>query len=348
MAESSAAPAPKLSERLRGRQLPHIGHLSREDIAEVIALGEWFRDNRYDQTYGDLLKGRVQGLLFVYESTRTRLGFSVAMAQLGGANVYMAAKDTQMGRGEPIFDTARALDQYIDVLSARLWKHEDIELACQNMSAPVLNACTPLDHTTHVLGELMAIKQAKGRLDGLNLVYTGMARGILHSLIRVAPVLGINLTLAVPESYAETINHDLLSEGRQKAEASGTRLEVCTDLKEAVRGADFVQASTLMRSMLAGEQSPEEKRLDVPRWTVTDDVLDCAKPDVSYSHSGPAHRGVCATNEVLDGPRSIIRQEANNAILLQEGPVGVDGQVGGAGRSPSPVSLKRATTLPGR
>lgn len=319
MAESLAgAPAPKLSQKLRGRQISHIGVLSREELDEVIVIGEWFRDNRYDMTYADLLKSRVQCLLFVYESTRTRLGFSTAMAQLGGTTVYMAAKSTQMGRGESIVDTARALDQYIDVFAARLWTHKDIELACENMHVPVLNACTPLDHSTHVIGELMAIKQAKGRLEGLNLVYTGMARGILHSFIRVCPVLGINLTLAVPESYAETINEEILTEGKAKAREAKTRFEVCTDLKEAVKGADFVQASTLLRSMLAGEQSPEEKRVEIPKWTVTDEVLDCAKPDVLYSHSGPAHRGICATDEVMDGPRSIIQQEANNAIYSKK------------------------------
>ncbi|MFH1615785.1 MAG: hypothetical protein ABIG61_11980 [Planctomycetota bacterium] len=319
MTESLApGPAPKLSNRLRGRQLPHIGMLSREELVEVIALGEWFRDNRYDTTYAELLRGRVQALLFVYESTRTRMGFSAAMAQLGGTTEYLAAKDTQMGRGESVSDTARALGQYIDVLSARLWTQEDIELACANMTVPVLNACTPLDHTTHVIGELMAIKQAKGRLKGLNLVYTGMARGILHSLIRVCPLLGINLTLAVPESYAETINKQILTAGREKAQNFKTRLEVCANLKEAVAGADFIQASTLIRSMLAGEQSPEEKRVEVSKWTVTNKVLGCAKLDVLYSHSGPAHRGVCATDEVMDGPKSIIPQEANNAIYAKK------------------------------
>jgi len=319
MSESLAGtPAPTLSDNLRGRQLPHIGLLSREELDEVIALGEWFRENRYDPTYTGLLTGRVQGLLFVYESTRTRLGFSAAMAQLGGANVYMAAKETQMGRGESIVDTARALDQYIDVFTARLWTHQDMELACENMTVPVLNACTPLDHTTHVIGELMAIKQAKGRLEGLNLVYTGMARGILHSFARVCPVLGANLMLAVPPSYAETIDQDILAEGQQRAQQAGTRLEVCTDLKEAVRDADFIQAATLIRSMLAGEQSPEEQAVEIPEWTVTDEVLDCAREDVLYSHSGPAHRGVCATDEVMDGPRSRIRQEAHNAIYSKK------------------------------
>ena len=314
----AGTPAPKLSNALRGRQLPHIGLLNRAELEEVIALGEWFRDNRYDQTYGDLLKGRVQALLFVYESTRTRMGFSAAMTQLGGNTEYLDASKTQMGRGESVADTARALNQYVDVLSARLWKHEDIEIACKNMTVPVFNACTPLDHSTHVIGELMAIRQAKGRLEGLNLVYTGMARGILHSFIRACPVLGINLTLAVPQSYAETINADVLAEGKAKAEISKTRLEICTDLKEAVQDADFIQASTLMRSMLAGEQSPEEKRVEIPKWTVTNEVLDCAKDDVVYSHSGPAHRGVCATDEVMDGPRSIIPKEANSAIYSKK------------------------------
>ncbi len=319
MSESlSGSPAPKLSDNLRGRQLPHIGVLSREELQEVMALGAWFRQNRYDMTYANLLAGRVQGLLFVYESTRTRMGFTAAMAQLGGSNAYLAAKDTQMGRGESIVDTARALDQYIDVLSARLWKQEDMDLACENMTVPVLNGCTPVDHATHVIGELMTVEQTKGGLEGINLVYTGMARGILHSFIRVCPVLGVNLTLAIPESYAETVNQDILAEGKAKAEAAGTRLEICTDLKEAVRDADYIQASTLIRSMLAGEQSPEEKRVEISMWTVTNEVLACAKPDVLYTHSGPAHRGVCATDEVMDGPKSQIQAEALNAIYSKK------------------------------
>ncbi len=314
----AGAPAPELSDRLRGRQLPHIGLLSRQELEEVMHLGAWFRDNRYDDTYAHLLHGRVQALLFVYESTRTRMGFEAAMAQLGGTNSYLAADSTQMGRGESVGDTARALDQYIDVFAGRLWKQEDIEAACANMSVPVLNACTPVDHSTHVLGELMAVAQAKGTLEGLNLVYTGMARGILHSLIRACPVLGTNLVLAVPESYATTIDAAILAEGQGRASAAGTRLEVVTDLRQAVAGADFVQASTLMRSMLAGEQSPEEQAVQVSDWTVTDEVLDLAKADALYSHSGPAHRSVCATDNVLDGARSRVPAEALNAIYAKK------------------------------
>ena len=316
----TGTPAPTLSDQLRGRQLPHIGLLTREELDEILLLGAWMRDNRYDPAFGDLLRGRVQALLFVYESTRTRMGFEAAMAQLGGSNVYLAADTTQMGRGESVGDTARALDQYVDVFAGRLWKHEDIEAVCANMTVPVLNACTPLDHSTHVLGELMAMAQTqtRGLLEGLNLVYTGMARGILHSFIRVCPVLGVNLVLAVPESYAATIDAAVLAEGKSRAQATGARLEICTDLRKAVQDADFVQASTLMRSMLTGEQSPEEKAVNVPDWTVTDEVLDAARPDVLYSHSGPAHRGVCATDAVLDGPRSLVREEARNAIFAKK------------------------------
>lgn len=310
--------APKLTDRLRGKQVPHIGHLTREDLDEIMTLGAWFRDHSDDRTYVTLLAGRLQALLFVYESTRTRMGFTAAMAQLGGQTAYLAAKDTQMGRGESMADTARALNEFIDVFAGRLWSQDDMDTAAREMTVPVFNACTPVDHTTHVIGELMAIKQAKGKLDGLNLVYTGMARGILHSYIRVAPVLNLNLRLAVPPSYARTINQDILAEGKTLAEKAGTELEIVTDLKQAVAGVDFIQASTLMRSMLAGEQSPEEKEVEIPKWTVTEEVLAAAKPDVLYSHSGPAHRNVCATDAVMDGPKARIRQEAQNAFYSKK------------------------------
>ena len=310
--------APKLTDRLRGKQVPHIGHLTREDLDEIMTLGAWFRDHSDDRTYVTLLAGRLQALLFVYESTRTRMGFTAAMAQLGGQTAYLAAKDTQMGRGESMADTARALNEFIDVFAARLWSQEDMDTAAREMTVPVFNACTPVDHSTHVIGELMAIKQAKGKLEGLTLVYTGMARGILHSYIRVSPVLGVNLRLAVPESYARTINPEILAEGKKLAKDAGTELEIVADLMKAVDGADFIQASTLIRSMLAGEQSPEEKEVEIPKWTVTEKVLAAAKPDALYSHSGPAHRNVCATDAVLDGPKSIIRMEAQNAFYSKK------------------------------
>lgn len=310
--------APKLTDALRGRQLPHIGVLSREDLDTVISLGEWFRDHPEDRTYGNLLAGRLQALLFVYESTRTRMGFTRAMTQLGGETAYLNAKETQMGRGETVGDTARALNEFVDCLSARLWKQEDMDTMASMMDVPVFNACTPRDHSTHVIGELMAIKQAKGKLEGLNLVYTGMARGILHSFLRVCPVMGINLVLAIPPSYVPTLEPAIVDEGKARAKKAGTRLEIIPDLKKGVKGADFIQASTLIRSMLAGEMSPEEKEVEIPKWTVTDEVLACAKPDALYSHSGPARRNVCATDSVMDGPKSIIPQEAQNAFYAKK------------------------------
>ena len=316
MAASRAAP--EIGDRLRGKTIPHIGVLSREEVGAVLDLGERFRDRADERAHAELLRGRVQVLLMVYESTRTRLGFEVAMAQLGGSTTYLAAKDTQMGRGEAVLDTARAIGQYADVFAGRLWKQEDMDTAAEAMPCPVLNACTPVDHTTHVLGELMCIRKAKGSLEGLNLVYTGMARGILHSFVRVCPLLGINLVLAIPPSYARTLNEPILAEGRARAKKAGTRLEVVTDLMAAVEGADFIQASTLIRSMLAGEQSPEEREVEVKKWTVTGKVLAAAKPDALYSHSGPAHRGVCATDAVMDGPKSLIREEARNAIFSKK------------------------------
>jgi len=309
-------PAPPLSDRLRGRQITHIGHLNREELDEIIALAEWFRDNRYDPTYVDLLRGRIQGLVFVYESTRTRMGFEAAMAQLGGSSAYLPASSLQLARGETMPDTARALDPMIDVFVGRLWKQHAMEEVAANVNCPVINACTPVDHTTHVIAELMTMKQAVGKLDGLNLVYVGMARGIVHSFLRVCPVLEVNLTVAIPPSYK--LVPEILAEAEARAKEAGTRLVVSHDLKDAVKDADYIQAATLIRSMLAGEQTPEEKEVKVPEWTVTEAVLAAAPAHCWYSHSGPAHRGICATDAVMDGPRSKIPQEARNAVYSKK------------------------------
>lgn len=227
-----------------------------------MALGEWFRDHSTDKTYMNLLAGRVQTLLLVYESTPMRMGFTAAMAQLGGFTACLTAKETQM---------RRALNEFIDVFAGRLWSQDDMETAAQNMTCPVLHACTPVDHSTHAIGELMTIKQAKGKLEGLNLVYTGMARGILHSLIRVCPMLGINLRLAIPESYARTVNQEILAEGQAKTKEAITEVEIVTDLMRAVEGVDFIQASTLIRSMLAGASNRRRRKRSIPpNGTVTE------------------------------------------------------------------------------
>lgn len=308
--------APALSDRLRGRKVPHIGHLAGDELLEIIALAEWFRDHRYDDTYVDLLRGRIMGLVMVYESTRTRMGFEAAMAQLGGSTAYLPSSAMQLARGETLADTARALDPMIDVFAGRLWKQTDMETVAANVSCPVVNACTPQDHTTHVIGELMTVRQAFGHLQGINLVYTGMARGIVHSFLRSCPPLGVNLTVAVPSSY--TLVPEILAEAEALAKKFGTRLVVSHDLKDAVKDADFIQQATLIRSMLAGEQSPEEKLVEVPKWTVTEEVMAAAPAHCLYSHSGPAHRGICASDAVMDGPRSRIPQEARNAIFSKK------------------------------
>jgi ornithine carbamoyltransferase len=311
-------PPPRISDRLRGRRLPHIGALTPAEIGEILDLAEWFGDNRYDPAHRTLLAGRVQGLLFVYPSTRTRLGFEAAMVQLGGQNIFMPTAGTQLARGESLVDTIRAIDQYVDVLTGRLWKQEEIDLCCATMEQPVINACTPTDHTTQVLGQLLTMRQYTGKLAGLNLVYVGMARGVLHSFLRVCPRLGINLVLAQPPSYVPTIDQAILAEGEALARQAQTRLEIVTDLRRAVAGAEYIEGGNLLRSRLAGEAAPEEEGVDVPRWTVTAEVLRAARPEVLYSHSGPAHREICATGEVLEGPRSLVTVEARNALYAKK------------------------------
>ena len=316
----------KLSKALRGRRIRHIGELSREEVLTILDLAQWFRDNKQDKTYAHLLDGKTQALLFVYESTRTRMGFEVAMNQLGGANLYMLATTTMVNKGETWADTARAMNRMADVVTLRLWDQSHVEEMAAQLEIPLINACTPQDHTTQVLGQLLTMRQAHGRLEGLHVVYVGMTRGVIHSLMRVCPILGMRLTAAIPESYQ--VDPGILAESERLYSKSGVAFAVSHDLVAAVKEADVIEGGVLLRSKLAGEAVPEEMGVEAARFRVTTEVLAAAKPGCTFQHSGPIFRGYEMTDEVLDDPASLVWEEAENAryckkallaLLLGEG-----------------------------
>jgi len=306
----------ELSTKLRGRRIGHIGELSREDVCTILHLAQWFRDHKADKRYARLLEGKTQALLFVYESTRTRMGFETSMNQLGGSNIYMPLATTMVNKGETWADTARAMNRMVDVVTLRLWDQSHVDEMAQCLEIPLINACTPQDHTTQVLGQLLTMRQSHGKLEGLNLVYVGMTRGVVHSFFRVCPLLGMNLTTACPESYK--FDEAILAEGQQRAKRSGTTITIGHDLMAAVRTADVIEGGVLLRSKLAGEQIPEEAQVIVERFRVTKEVMAAAKPGCTFQHSGPIFRGYEMTDEVLDDPKSLVWDEAENAMFCKK------------------------------
>ena len=305
-----------LSDKLRSRKIRHIGELSKEELYLILDLAQWFRDNKHDKRYLGLLTGKTQALLFVYESTRTRMGFETSMNRLGGANIYMPLATTMANKGETWADTARAMNRMADVVTLRLWDQSHVEEMAEHLDIALINACTPQDHTTQVLGQLLTMRQSHGKLDGLHVVYVGMARGVVHSLMRVCPLLGMHLTTACPESYV--FDEAILAEGRRRAKENGVRLAVTHDLLAAVKEADVIEGGVLLRSKLAGEGVPEEEGVIVEKFRVTKEVLAAAKPGCTFQHSGPIFRGYEMTDEVLDDPKSLVWEEAENAMFCKQ------------------------------
>ncbi len=306
----------ELSDKLRNRKIRHIGELSKEEVYLILDLAEWFRDNKRDKRYLGLLAGKTQALLFVYESTRTRMGFETSMNRLGGANIYMPLDTTMANKGETWADTARAMNRMADVVTLRLWDQSHVEEMAEHLDIALINACTPQDHTTQVLGQLLTMRQSHGKLDGLHVVYVGMARGVVHSLMRVCPLLGMHLTTACPESYV--FDEAILAEGRRRAKENGVGLAVTHDLMAAVKEADVIEGGVLLRSKLAGEAVPEEEGVIVEKFRVTKEVLAAAKAGCTFQHSGPIFRGYEMTDEVLDDPKSLVWEEAENARFCKQ------------------------------
>jgi ornithine carbamoyltransferase len=306
----------ELSDKLLNRKIRHIGKLSKEDVSLVLDLAQWFRDNKDDRRYRRLLEGKTQALLFVYESTRTRMGFEVSMNQLGGSNIYMPVTTTMVNKGETWADTARAMNRMADVVTLRLWDQSHVDEMAGQLDIPLINACTPQDHTTQVLGQLLTMRQAHGRLEGLRAVYVGMARGVVHSLMRVCPVMGMHLTTACPESYK--FDETCLADGRKRAKENGTELRIRHDLREAVKDADVIEGGVLLRSRLAGEEVAEEAGVVVERFRVTKEVMAAAKPGCTFQHSGPIFRGYEMSDDVLDDPASLVWEEAENAMCCKK------------------------------
>ncbi|MCE9615975.1 MAG: hypothetical protein K8T26_17020 [Lentisphaerae bacterium] len=305
-----------LIDSLKGRRLRHIGELTADEVNGLLDLAQWFRDHKRDRKYLQLCAGLTQGLLFVYESTRTRMGFETAMNELGGGSMYMPANLAMTNKGETWADTARAYNRMVHLATLRLWDQAHVDEMAAQLEIPLINACTPQDHTTQVLAQLLTMRQSHGHLKGLNVVYVGMTRGVVHSLMRVCPLMGMNLTTACPAAY--TFDPIVLADARNRVEAAGTSLNLTHNLREAVKTADVIEGGVLLRSKLAGEKLPEEQRVIVQEFQVNRDLMQIAKRGCTFQHSGPIFRGYEMTDDILDDPKSLVWEEAENAKWVKK------------------------------
>jgi len=254
-------------------------------------------------------KDRVLSMIFQKNSTRTRFSFDAAMRQLGGGAIISTSSDMQLGRGETIEDTAKVLSRMVDAVMIRANSHADVERFAQVATVPVINGLTDKSHPCQIMADILTIEEHRGPIAGKTIAWVGDGNNVCSSFIHAAPLLGFTLKIACPAVYHADL-HDLA-----RAESLQGKVSMTTDVKAAVAGADVVVADTWV-SM--GDTDHDERLAALEPYQVDDALMDLAAGDGVFLHCLPAHRGEEVTDAVLDGPRSLVWDEAENRIHAQK------------------------------
>jgi ornithine carbamoyltransferase len=254
-------------------------------------------------------RDRTLAMIFEKNSTRTRFSFDAAIRQLGGDSIIAGAHEMQLGRGETVEDTARVLSRMVDAAMIRANRHEDVERFAQAATIPVINGLTDRSHPCQILADLMTLEEHRGSVEGKTIAWVGDGNNVCASFIHAAPKLGYRLKIACPPEY----HPDLYDLARAQKEQG--QVELVESPKAAVQGAQCVVADTWV-SM--GDVDHDERIEAFEAYQVDDDLMDQAAPDAVFLHCLPAHRGEEVTDALIDGPRSLVWDEAENRIHAQK------------------------------
>lgn len=296
-------------DSLKGRDLLSMTDLSSEEILALLQLA------------ADLKQGKIKpicrknlGLLFYKASTRTRVSFFAAMSQLGGQTIDLNTSAMQVGRGEPLEDTARVLDGYLDVLAIRTFAHTDLESFAHHAKMPIINALTDLEHPCQVLADLQTIQASFGQLAGLKLSYCGDGNNMAHSLMLGCAMVGMDIAIASPSNFIP--DPHIVDRAKSIAAIKGTQVIVTQSPQEAVSKAHVIYTD-VWASM--GQESEATNRLPIFQpYQVNRELLTIADPESIVLHCLPAHRGEEITADVLEGTRSRVWEQAENRLHAQK------------------------------
>jgi len=283
---------------------------ARDQIWEILEKAEQFKKGQGPEKP---LKGKSLAMVFEKASTRTRISFEVGMYQLGGHPLYLSASDLQLGRGEIIDDTARAMSRYVDGIMIRAREHDDVLQFARYADVPVINGLTNLEHPCQAFTDIFTIKERKNTLD-LQMTFMGDGNNVCNSLLLATAMVGMDFTVACPPNYEP--DPIILKEAKKVAEESGSVIKVTSDVSHAVDGADVIYTDVWV-SM--GDEAEESERLkDLQDYQVNQDILNMANPDAMVLHCLPAIRGQEITEDVLNGSQSAVWDEAENRLHVQK------------------------------
>ncbi len=292
------------------KHLLSIADLTSDELFELLKLAEKLKDERYKGLVTDYLKNKSLAMIFELPSTRTRVSFEVAMTDLGGHALYLGWNDLQLGRGEPIKDTARVLSRYVHAVMMRVRDHSTIEEFAKYSTVPVINGLSNLEHPCQVLADLLTIYEYRGDLKDVTLAWVGDGNNVCNSLILASALTGMRMVIATPPNYEPDAR--ILKRAREM----GGNIVLLRDPKKAVEEADVIYTD-VWTSM--GQEKERDKRLAAFKgYQVSDELIKLSKDDVVVMHCLPAHRGEEITDEVIEGKHSIIFDQAENRLHAQK------------------------------
>ena len=281
--------------------------LSSDELLQLLKRAIELKAMHHAGQIHEPLKNKVMAMIFEKSSTRTRVSFEAGMAQLGGHAMFLSPRDTQLGRGEPIEDTARVLSSMVDVIMVRTFEHEKITLLAEHSSVPVINGLTDWVHPCQLLADMQTWMEHRGDIAGRTVTYVGDGNNMCHSYINAARQLDFNLRIACPEGY---------DPDAELVKLAGDRVQIIRDPKAACTGTDLVV--TDVWASMGQEEEQKIREQAFAAYQVTEELMALANDDALFMHCLPAHRGEEVSAEVIDGPQSVVWDEAENRLHAQK------------------------------
>jgi ornithine carbamoyltransferase len=286
-----------------------------DELPELLRRAGRLKDDRRRGILRPSLQGRNVAMIFEKPSTRTRVSFEVAANDLGAHALYLSSRDLQLGRGETIADTARVLSRYVDAIVYRAFHHADVTELARRATVPVINALDDREHPCQIVADLLTLHERwRGRFRGRRLAWIGDGNNVLHSLLLGSAAVGLDLSVATPDRYRPS--PEVVAAARALAATTDAKLELVSDPKQAARGADALYTDVWVS--MGDEAEKEAREAAFQGYRIDDDLLALAAPGAFVLHDLPAHRGQEITDQVMDGPRAALWDQAENRLHAQK------------------------------
>jgi len=290
---------------------------NKNEIEEILNLAIKLKADKKRGVFEPILKNKSMAMIFMKNSTRTRLSCEIAMFELGGHGIYLNSSDTQMSRGESIRDSAKVMSSMVDFVSIRTYKQSDIEEFAKYSTVPVINTLSDSYHPTQLIADLLTIKEQFNHLDNLydlKIAYIGDGNNMAHSYLMLCSIMGFDISIATPKGYE--VDSEILKIAQDFAKQSNSKISITNNAKEATKDANVVVSDTWIS--MGQEEEKAQKLKDFKGFMVDDDVMGVAKKDAIFLHCMPAYKGYEVSSEVYDRFEDIIIQEAENRLHAQK------------------------------